>query len=132
MADVTPILISQLSAQTTLQDTDYFIVGGDDAKKITVAQMKEALGINTLNTNMRYFAKFDSPNFNLEANTTKTVTIPITGLSGKTIDAAIPVMRGGMIATVTLVSASTSQVQIAVRADAAASNRMVSIIVFWH
>ena len=81
---------------------------------------------------MRYFAKFDSPNFNLEANTTKTVTIPITGLSGKTIDAAIPVMRGGMIATVTLVSASTSQVQIAVRADAAASNRMVSIIVFWH
>lgn len=50
MADVTPILISQLSAQTTLQDTDYFIVGGDDAKKITVAQMKEALGINTLNT----------------------------------------------------------------------------------
>lgn len=52
MADVTPILINQLTSQTTLQDTDYFIVGGDDAKKITVAQMKEALGINSLNTNM--------------------------------------------------------------------------------
>ena len=50
MADVTPILINQLTSQTTLQDTDYFIVGGDDAKKITVAQMKEALGINSLNT----------------------------------------------------------------------------------
>ena len=52
MADVTPILINHLTSQTTLQDTDYFIVGGDDAKKITVAQMKEALGINSLNTNM--------------------------------------------------------------------------------
>lgn len=51
MADVTPILINQLASQTTLQDTDYFIVGGDDAKKITVAQMKEALGINSLNMN---------------------------------------------------------------------------------
>ena len=52
MADVTPILIKDLAAQTTLADTDYFIVGGADAKKITVAQMKEALGINELNTNM--------------------------------------------------------------------------------
>ena len=50
MADVTPILIKDLAAQTSLQDTDYFIVGGADAKKITVAQMKEALGINELNT----------------------------------------------------------------------------------
>lgn len=50
MADVTPILINQLTSQTTLQDTDYFIVGGGDAKKITVARMKEALGINSLNT----------------------------------------------------------------------------------
>lgn len=52
MADVTPILIKDLAAQTTLADTDYFIVGGADAKKITVAQMKEALGINELNTNI--------------------------------------------------------------------------------
>lgn len=53
MADVTPILIKDLAAQTTLADTDYFIVGGADAKKITVAQMKEALGIDELNTNMK-------------------------------------------------------------------------------
>lgn len=52
MADVTPILIKDLAAQTTLSDTDYFIVGGADAKKITVSQMKEALGINELNTNI--------------------------------------------------------------------------------
>ena len=52
MADVTPILINQLAAQTTLSDSDYFIVGGSDAKKITVAQMKEALGINALNGNI--------------------------------------------------------------------------------
>lgn len=54
MADVTPILIKDLAAQTTLSDTDYFIVGGADAKKITVAQMKEALGINELNTNIGF------------------------------------------------------------------------------
>lgn len=54
MADVTPILIKDLAAQTTLADTDYFIVGGADAKKITVAQMKEALGINALNTKMTF------------------------------------------------------------------------------
>lgn len=53
MADVTPILINQLAAQTTLADSDYFIVGGADAKKITVAQMKEALGITALNGNLQ-------------------------------------------------------------------------------
>lgn len=53
MADVTPILINQLASQTTLSDSDYFIVGGADAKKITVAQMKEALGINELNNNFQ-------------------------------------------------------------------------------
>lgn len=52
MADVTPILINGLASQSTLSDSDYFIVGGSDAKKITVAQMKEALGINRLNDNM--------------------------------------------------------------------------------
>ena len=52
MADVTPILINGLASQSTLSDSDYFIVGGADAKKITVAQMKEALGINALNGNL--------------------------------------------------------------------------------
>lgn len=53
MADVTPILIQNLASQTTLSDSDYFIVGGADAKKITVAQMKEALGINALSRNLQ-------------------------------------------------------------------------------
>ena len=53
MADVTPILIQNLASQTTLSDSDYFIVGGVDAKKITVARMKEALGINALNVNFQ-------------------------------------------------------------------------------
>lgn len=57
MADVTPILIKDLAAQTTLQDTDYFIVGGEDAKKITVAQMKEALGINDLNSKLKPYTR---------------------------------------------------------------------------
>lgn len=57
MADVTPILIKDLKAQTTLQDTDYFIVGGEDAKKITVGQMKEALGINELNTKFESYKR---------------------------------------------------------------------------
>lgn len=74
MADVTPILISQLSAQTTLQDTDYFIVGGDDAKKITVAQMKEALGINTLNTKILK-AKRVTLSGNVQANTDHNISV---------------------------------------------------------
>ena len=60
MADVTPILIKDLAAQTTLADTDYFIVGGADAKKITVAQMKEALGINKLNTKSYSLVSYNS------------------------------------------------------------------------
>ena len=73
MADVTPILINQLAAQTTLSDSDYFIVGGSDAKKITVAQMKEALGINALNgklDNKLNIDKFSIPNGYIALNVT--------------------------------------------------------------
>ena len=81
MADVTPILIKDLAAQTTLADTDYFIVGGADAKKITVAQMKEALGINALNTNKlsySFITMTDSDNnYRFAAPTTeKSLTLP--------------------------------------------------------
>lgn len=69
MADVTPILIKDLAAQTTLADTDYFIVGGADAKKITVAQMKEALGINELNTKTTW-TKFFSGSRAMSDNST--------------------------------------------------------------
>lgn len=69
MADITPILIKDLDPQTTLQDTDYFIVGGADAKKITVAQMKEALGINELNTEIS-----NAPGFGRVYATTMSIT----------------------------------------------------------
>lgn len=48
---VTPLYVNKLAAKTTLSDGDLVIVGeGDDAKKMTIAQLKEQLGINALNT----------------------------------------------------------------------------------
>lgn len=45
------ILIKDLSAKTTLSDNDLVIIGeGDDAKKMTIAKLKELLGIDALNT----------------------------------------------------------------------------------
>ena len=132
MADVTPILINQLASQTTLQDTDYFIVGGDDAKKITVAQMKEALGINSLNTNMRYLKKFEYSPITLQANVTKSVTVPLSGLSGKTIDAAIVTLRGGIPYMASINSSDSSNIQVALKADGDMQNRMIEVSVFYH
>ena len=132
MADVTPILINQLTSQTTLQDTDYFIVGGDDAKKITVAQMKEALGINSLNTNMRYLKKFEYSPITLQANVTKSVTVPLSGLSGKTIDAAIVTLRGGIPYMPSINSIDSSNIQVALKADGDMQNRMIEVSVFYH
>lgn len=42
------VLIKDLSDQATLADTDYLIVGGNDAKKISVAQMRSSLGVDAL------------------------------------------------------------------------------------
>ena len=48
---VTPLYIDDLAAKTTLSDEDLVIVGeGDNAKKMTIAQLKDQLGINALNT----------------------------------------------------------------------------------
>lgn len=48
---VTPLYIDKLAAKDTLSDKDLVIVGeGDDAKKMTIAQLKDQLGINALNT----------------------------------------------------------------------------------
>lgn len=50
------ILIKDLSAKTTLSDNDLVIIGeGNDAKKMTIAKLRELLGIDALNTN-RYNA----------------------------------------------------------------------------
>lgn len=132
MADVTPILINQLASQTTLQDTDYFIVGGDDAKKITVAQMKEALGINSLNTNMRYLKKFEYSPITLQANVTKNVTVPLSGLSGKTIDGAVVTLRGGMPYMASINSINSSRIEIGLKSDSDMSSRMIEVYVFYH
>ena len=75
MADVTPILIKDLAAQTTLQDTDYFIVGGADAKKITVAQMKSALGINGLQEDVNELNTNNIQTVSLENGATGTLTV---------------------------------------------------------
>ena len=42
------VLIKDLSDQATLADTDYLIVGGNDAKKISVALMRSSLGVDAL------------------------------------------------------------------------------------
>lgn len=42
------VLIKDLSDQATLADTDYLIVGWNDAKKISVAQMRNSLGVDAL------------------------------------------------------------------------------------
>lgn len=39
--------------KTTLSDTDVVMVGGDTLNKMTVSNLKEALGINTLNRNLQ-------------------------------------------------------------------------------
>lgn len=48
---ITPLYVNNLVAKTTLSDDDLVIIGeGNDAKKMTIAQLKEELGINSLNT----------------------------------------------------------------------------------
>ena len=54
---VTPLYIDDLVTKTTLSDEDLVIIGeGDNAKKMTIAQLKEELGINALNTNFKNLA----------------------------------------------------------------------------
>lgn len=79
MADITPILIKDLAAQTTMADTDYMIIGGADAKKITVAQMKEALGINKLNTEKTIYDSYNGMNIVVRIKGSKSVKVKITG-----------------------------------------------------
>lgn len=51
------ILIKDLSAKTTIADDDLVVIGeGDDAKKMTIAKLKELIGIDALNTNFKNLA----------------------------------------------------------------------------
>ena len=48
---ITPLYVNKLAAKDTLSDDDLVIVGeGDNAKKMTIAQLKDQLGIDALNT----------------------------------------------------------------------------------
>ena len=59
----TGILIKDLAAKTTLSDDDLVIVGeGSDAKKMTIAKLKEELGIDELNTKIDVTAEIISSN----------------------------------------------------------------------
>lgn len=52
-------LISALPAATKVSDTDIVVLeNGSATQKITIAQLKEALGINALNTNLGKTARF--------------------------------------------------------------------------
>lgn len=48
---VTPLYVNNLVDKATLSDNDLVIIGeGNNAKKMTIAQLKDQLGINALNT----------------------------------------------------------------------------------
>lgn len=50
-------LISALPAATKVSDTDIVVLeNGSTTQKITIAQLKEALGINALNTNFKFYS----------------------------------------------------------------------------
>ena len=50
-------LISAITAATKVSDTDIVVLeNGSTTQKITIAQLKEALGINALNTNFKFYS----------------------------------------------------------------------------
>ena len=81
---------------------------------------------------MRYLKKFEYSPITLQANVIKSVTIPISGLSGKTIDAVIVNLRGGIPYMSSVNSIDSSNIQVALQADGDMSNRMIEVYVFYH
>ena len=88
--------------------------------------------IDKINTNMRYLKKFEYSPITLQANVTKSVTVPLSGLSGKTIDAAIVTLRGGIPYMASINSIDSSNIQVALKADGDIQNRMIEVSVFYH
>lgn len=88
--------------------------------------------IDELNTNMRYLKKIDYSPISLQANVTKSVTVPVSGLSGKTIDGAIVTLRGGMPYMSSINSISSSSIEIGLKSDSDMDNRMIEVYVFYH
>lgn len=81
---------------------------------------------------MRYLKKFEYSPITLQANVAKSVTVPLSGLSGKTIDAAIVTLRGGIPYMASVSSIDSSNIQVALKADGDIQNRMIEVYVFYH
>ena len=62
----------------------------------------------------------------------KNVTVPLSGLSGKMIDAVIVTLRGGMPYMASINSIDSSNIQVALKADGDMQNRMIEVSVFYH
>ena len=91
--------------------------------------------IDQLNTKLngtRQFARFELSGIDLEAGITKQVTIPVTGLEGKTPDAWIVTPIGGYVLQTSVVGRSTNQVIVALRSDQAAAGRTIELYIFYH
>ena len=63
---------------------------------------------------------------------TKSVTVPVSGLSGKTIDGAIVTLRGGIPYMASINSIESSSIEVGLRSDGDISNRMIEVYVFYH
>lgn len=63
---------------------------------------------------------------------TKSIDIPISGLSGKTIDAAIITLRGGMPYMASINSINSNAIEVGLKADGDMQNRMIEVCVFYH
>ena len=85
-----------------------------------------------LNTNIRYLKKFEYSPITLQENVTKSVTVPLSGLSGKTIDAAIVTLRGGIPYMASINSIDSNAIEVNLKADGDISNRMIELSVFYH
>lgn len=81
---------------------------------------------------MRYLKKIDYSPISLQANVTKSVTVPVSGLSGKIIDGAIVTLRGGMPYMASINSIDSNAIEVSLKADSNMSNRMIEVYVFYH
>ena len=91
--------------------------------------------VNQLNTNMnnmRYFKKISYSPISLQANKTKILTIPLSGLSGKTIDATILTLRGGVPYMSSINYIYKDSIEVALRAADDLENRLIELYIFYH
>lgn len=61
-------LLSELTEQTTAADTDVMPIGATSPRKITIANLKEALGIGALNRNLQVATYIPTKSGNISGN----------------------------------------------------------------